>query len=184
MKNLLILLGFLLISGSSKIEKKFPQLNHQTIDGKIITNEYFSKSKTIVIHFHLACPPAMTLLKDIENLSTDEFKNYQFLFLLENTEDQVEKFYSDEKNIWSTIRKQYKLSNTNFDVIAECNKDRVKNKDGKIIITSQCRKLSRKLRTKSSPTIFRVNRSGIIEKKQKGYFYKSNIDWLKVFINE
>jgi len=29
--------------------------------------------------------------------------------LLENTKKQVQDFYSDEDNIWSTMRKQYKI---------------------------------------------------------------------------
>jgi len=183
MKNLFVLVGILLLSGGWNIEKSFPKLNHKTIDGRIITNKYFAKSETIVIHFHLDCPPAMILLKDLEKLDKKELDNYQFLLILENTKKQVQDFYSEENNIWSTLRTQYKLSKTNFDIIAECSKDRTKTKNGDIVITSQCRKFSRKLKTKSSPTIFRVNQNGKIEKKQKGYSYKSNINSLKKFLN-
>ncbi len=53
--------------------------------------------------------------------------------------------------------------------VTECDGSKIKTKKSHIEIKSQCRKLSRKLRIKDSPTLVLVNEQGKIAKTIIGY---------------
>lgn len=147
--------------------KTFPAINYKTIEGKTINNDFFKEKKTLVIMAHLGCPPAMMLFRDLETLTTDKF---QVLIILENTKEQINNFNALVKNDWSGIRNHFKLKPIMNNVIAECETSSIKKSGEDLIIGTQCRKLSRKIKTKSSPTLVFVNETGEISKVIKGYF--------------
>ena len=145
----------------------FPPFKVATIANDTLNNAYFKNKKTIVILAHLGCAPAMVLLRDIQKRS--DLFDYQHLIVLENTKKQIEEFNADSASIWNETRLHYGLLPIQENVVAECPKETVKFVNGVAMIGSQCRKMSKDLRTKSSPTIYIVNEMGMIERKVEGY---------------
>ncbi len=181
MKYLSVLLVLLFLSPAGKIGKTFPDINFRTTKGKEITNEYFTGKKTLVAHLHLGCPPSMVLIKDLEELADE---NLQVLILSKNTEEQLNDFFSDKDgNTWSYLRKQFKIGQPDWDMVGVCSKDKSGvGSGGPVALGAQCRKLSRKLKSKGSPTIFLVSENGKIINKKNGYYASSNLKRLREFI--
>ncbi len=166
-KHFVFLILFFWVLTSFTKTKEFPAINYQTIDGKTITNDFLKGKRTIFILAHLGCPPAMLLLKDLQTLTTYKF---QTIVVLENTSQQVIDFNSVEKNDWSSIRHHFDLEPITINIVAECENSNIKHSDGNIILESQCRKLSKKIKTKDSPTLVFVDEKGEITNIIKGYF--------------
>src|SRR5688572_32726422 len=57
---------YLLFSSFDTKPKKFPEISYVTTTGQSFTNNDFKGKNTIVVLFHLGCPPAMSVLRDIE----------------------------------------------------------------------------------------------------------------------
>ena len=91
------------------------------------------------------------------------------IFIIENTNSQIIEFNSNEVNNWSNTRKVFGLKPLDGIVIGECSNDNLKYDGKNLIVSSQCRRISKKLHTKSSPSIYSVNDQGLITKKTKGY---------------
>jgi hypothetical protein len=64
-------------------------------------------------------------------------------------------------------RKYFRLIPLDGSVVAECSNEYIRYKGNAKVIDSQCRKLSKKLRTKSSPSVYIVDLHGMIVKAQK-----------------
>jgi thioredoxin-related protein len=121
----------------------------------------------MVIMAHLGCPAAMLLFKDLETLKTDQL---QILIILEDSRQQVLDFNSTDKNLWSDVRNYFKLNPVEQVIIAECEASKIKHSGNDIRIETQCRKLAKKIKTKDSPTLVKVNEKGEITTIIKGYF--------------
>jgi len=145
---------------------QFPTFNYKSIEGKEINNGFFLRKNTIVVMAHLGCPPTMMMLGDLEEVDSASFL---FLLTLENTTAQVQEFNSDDKNLGSEVRKYFKLKPIAIEVIAECYNPNIKYEGKDMIIEGQCKKLSRKIKTRSSPCLLYINRNGEIIKKKEGY---------------
>lgn len=184
MKKIHIIVLTILITTltSFNYKREFPTINYQTIDGKNITNDFFKGKKTIVILGHLGCPAAMLLLEDLNSFEPEPF---QILIFLENTHEQVMDFNSSEKNNWSSLRNYFKVQPITQNVIAECETENIERIGDDIIVGQQCRGLSKKIKTKTSPTIVYVDETGSIYKKLKGYYGDMNqIDRVKKLLND
>jgi len=153
---------------SSAKPRKFPEFSNIDINGNQISNLNFTEQNTLVILGHLGCPAFMQLLADFQSNRIDS--SYQVIVFLENTRQQLIAFNSEEVNIWSSTRKHFQLNPIAGIIIPECTSDNIVEKNGQHIILSQCRKISRKLRTKTSPTSYLVKSDGLIHSKFKGYF--------------
>src|SRR5690554_4381235 len=159
------------MSISFALPKHFPTIKSQTLDGKTINANYFANKKTVVIHMYLGCPGAMNAIKDIQAVQDSIPEDIQVLFILENTADQVREFNADQKTDWTMIREYFKLIPISQDVVAECDTPNIyKDENGNTVIGSQCNKLSKKLKIKSSPTFLYVDEDGKILKKESGYY--------------
>ncbi|MFK7946603.1 MAG: hypothetical protein AB8G11_03350 [Saprospiraceae bacterium] len=183
MKNLLILIIIFSLNLDLFKPKKFPELEHYTVDRKLITNDYFKENeKTLVVHGFIGCEAAMKVLQDLQQFEKQRKKIPQVLLIFENSLIQFNSFNDTIQRPLSDLRKFYDLNPITFDVIVECETTKVHSKNGTIEIGSECRKLGKKLKTKSSPTLLLVNADGEITKKIKGYNTKQN--WLFEFINQ
>jgi hypothetical protein len=114
------------------------------------------------------------LLKDLQESDLDS--SHQTLIFLENTVEQVNSFNSLNVNDWSETRKYFNLLPLEGFVVAECSKEIVKTKGNSKIISTQYRKLSKKLRTKSSPSSYLIDEKGVIVKAQKWYYAGMDAD--------
>lgn len=161
---------FALLSFTSK-PKKFPEIKYTTNHGTTFTNENFKGKETIVVLFHLGCPPAMALLKDLETIEKGE--DVQIIGIAENSPEQIEAFNSGSENEWSNIRKSFKLAPVGIPLIGECD-DSAIDEEKKEIPIVHCRILAKKIKTSKSPTLVYVNGEGSIVKIKKGYLNRDN----------
>ena len=184
MKTVLIYLLVFLTFEAFAQKRSFPNFSIEDANGVEWTQENLKGKTSIVILFHLGCPGAMSLLNDLDSMKSI-YPDLQVIALAENTRDQIDQFYSDEENDWSPIRKYYKTKVLTYPLLPECSEEY--KKDGEVVITTQCRKVSRKLWTKSSPTILLVDSKGQIQKKKKGYIafspIENRMEWIKTFKN-
>ncbi len=159
--------------------KHFPKFEFQSYEGQNISNEYFKEKTTIVVFQHLGCPPAMWLMSDLEEYRTRmDTSKVQILVFTENTKSQIEEFYNDSTSIMHRVRSIFNTPIVHYPIIPLCKKEKTKiNKDGSISIRSNCRHMSWKLRSFSSPTILVVNSDGKIVKKQKGYTPSDDLEY-------
>ena len=172
--NLILLIPIIFSIPGNK-SRLFPEFEYYSIDGKLINNSIFYNKHTIVILGHLGCHPLMLLLKDLQDTSL--YPGYQTIIVLENTLKQVENFNSNTTSMWAEMRTQYELEPLEGMVIAECETEKIKYIRGDTIVLTQCRKLSKKLNTNDSPTIYVVNSSGRIENTFKGYVQGADIKY-------
>ena len=70
------------------------------------------------------------------------------IFILENTNSQINDFNSNEVNNWSQTRKVFGLKPLDGIVIGECSNENLKYDGKNLIISSQCRRISKKLHSK------------------------------------
>src|SRR5688500_9945770 len=102
MKTLLsIVCSLFLLPMINLKDKPFPEINYTTNQGSTFTNDDFKGKKTVVLLFHLGCPPAMGLLKDIEMMKAQSDDQTQIIGIVENTPEQIKQFNAEDKNEWS-----------------------------------------------------------------------------------
>jgi peroxiredoxin len=91
--KLILLLAFILIFSNAFSQKKFPKFSYVSLNNKTIDNTIFKGKKTIVVLFHIGCPPAFTLLTDLETLKKKlDSNNIQVIGIVQNTREQLTKF--------------------------------------------------------------------------------------------
>lgn len=169
--RLLFLVAGLLLT--SFCPRRFPHFTAITFDGQAMDQTYFQKKKTLVILGHLGCPPFMEMLKDLQENPQDD--SIQKLIFLENSKEQFASF-NDSAGSMAAIRSYFKLSPIQFPVICECENQPLKRtKNGSVSLGPNCRKIARKLWTRSSPTYFLVDTSGKILVTRKGYAMGQNL---------
>ena len=149
-------------------KKKFPAFSYTTMEGRTITNEDIKGKRTLVITGYLGCGVAMRLMKDIEDLP--DSSRSKIIVVLGNTPGQLKEFNSVDKNKWSSIRNYFHLEPFHGNIVAECKTENFIIENGDTIIGEQCRELTAKINTWSSPTLVYVDEKGYIYKKRKGYF--------------
>ena len=165
-----IIILFVLVSGFTNKPKKFPEISYVTNQGQNFTNTDFIGKNTIVVLFHLGCPPAMSVLRDIQVNKLAQKNDIQIVGIVENTPQQIKDFNSSADNAWSEVRKQYNLEPVQIPLMGECSpSDERVDKDGTVIMGAQCDKVAKKIRTRYSPTLVYVNKEGNIVKVSKGY---------------
>ncbi len=151
----------------SILNKPFPIINYTTLEGKLITNADLKGKNTVFVVMHIGCPAAMYMLKDMETINNPEV---QYIILFENTKKQLLAFNESNDNLHSDVRKYFNLKPISGNILAECDVETI-NYDiqGNRQYGTECRKLSKKLKTKDTPSIYYINENGITTKIFKGY---------------
>jgi len=160
---------FVLMTGFITKPKKFPEINYRTSEGKEFTNKDFLGKETVVVLFHLGCPPAMALLKDLETINPGTGEYPQIIGIAENTPAQIKAFNSDGDNDWADLRKSHQLKPVAIPLIGECDPGSLESENEMEGSGVQCRNLAKKIKTSSSPTLVYVNGQGNIITVKKGY---------------
>ncbi len=179
-----VILIAVIFSSSFCRTRSFPEFQLTDYGGQEISNAYFKNKKTIVIMGHLECPAMMYALKDYEAFSQQDESGIQILAILENTKDHIDQFYGDSSTFRGLFRAIFKIDSLNFPIITECETEKVKYKNGVLQVKNHCRKLSRKIRTRTTPTILLVDEEGKILLKEKGHLIYEEENGLKNWIYE
>ncbi len=152
------------------VSRYFPAISYETVEGRSFTNDNFKGNKSIVLLFHLGCPPAMWMLGDMAHAKLDMQDSIQIIGILENTSDQVRAFNDSLPNDWSSMRRFYRLDPIGIPLIAECEQEKIiRDESGNMVVQNQCRLLAKKIGTKSSPTLVYVDETGKITSIKEGY---------------
>ena len=171
-KVLFIISIFVLITSFIQKPRKFPEINYVTNKGTSFSNEDFQGKNTIVLLFHLGCPYALNMLKDIETAKLGKNDSIQIIGIVENTPEQIKQFNSSQNNLWSDTRKSFNLEPIEIPLIGECASKNLSNKNVNMHVGSHCEDLSKKIKTRYSPTVVFVDHNGNIAKVKKGYISK------------
>ena len=170
------ILAFIVLSTSSfTTKKKFPEFSYEDQFGDTITQQHLLGKKTLLVHFHLGCPGAAGAITDFNYLyEALDHSKYQLIGILENSPKQMQDFFSDEETIWSGIKTQLSPQDPpKFSLLAECEVGKyIRDDQGEIIaIDKTCRKISKKLNSRSCPLIYWIDEEGVIQNKKDGYTY-------------
>lgn len=160
---------FVMLTGFIMKPKKFPEISYKTLEGKEFTNKDFIGKETVVVLFHLGCPPAMALLKDLETIAPGTGEYPQIIGIAENTPSQIIAFNGDGDNSWADLRESLQLKPIAIPLVGECDPKALEIENEMEGSGVQCRNLAEKIKTSSSPTLVYVNGQGNIVKVTKGY---------------
>ncbi len=179
---------FILLS-SMKSEKKFPKFNLPTYNGGMMTEKVFEGKTSLVVLYSLGCPPAMVLMKDLDSLNkTLDTSKYQIIGVLENTQQQLYDFFTDTASVFGGLNKYWKIDEVSYPLVVVCKKDRTKYSEDKVQIRSNCRKISIKVWSWSTPTLMVVNSAGRITKRTTGHLVSNSTEkrlkWIEDFYFE
>ena len=169
----IVLIIAILHLGMFPFSRPFPKFQYTDQYGNTISEEVFTGKKTVVIHCHLGCQAAMNALIDLNRFLAElDSSKRQIVGIFENTPWQVSDFFSPDTTLWTGFKKYFPgLEKPVFSMLAECGKEILEeNADGDTVISIQCRKVSRKLATRISPSIYWVNEKGNIEKRMRYYY--------------
>lgn len=188
MKYLGLLLLGLFIS-SCGLRKTFPKFDLQDHQGRQFDESVFNQKRTLVIMGHISCPPMLEALKGFSNnMDIIDSSGVQVIAILENTEGHIQQFYNDTASIWGMLKNIFKVDTIQFPLLPECDTENIKRKDSITTIGNHCRKLSWKVWTFSSPTLFIIDENRKILKRRKGYpLYASQEEcrkWIRKFLKE
>ena len=167
---LLLILG----TGAFPLKRKFPEFSYQDQFGKQITEQDLLGKKTLLVHFHLGCPASAGAIADFNFLYEElDHEEYQLIGILENSPKQLQDFFSTDTTIWSGLKAMIAPQEPpKFSLLAECDSGRyIRDEQGEITgIDVACRKISRKLGSKSCPLIYWIDEEGRIRQRENGYY--------------
>lgn len=165
-------------------QKEFPGFETVDLNGKTWTEQDLQEGKTLAVVMHLGCTGAMPLLNDLDSLKRIN-QGLRIILFCKNTREQLEAFFHVEESEWQKIRNHFGVKqNPDLIILPQCDEPLLKK--GEVVLTQQCRGISKQLKTKSSPTIFFVD-DGLIKQKQEGYLAMASLEermkWLEDFTN-
>lgn len=174
------------MSFSFSSNEEFPNFEGTTYKGKEFSNKDFLGKKTFVLMGHIECPPMLKLMVDLDSLQqVIDTSKFQIIGILENTTDHLDQFFSnDTASIYVTLKNKFKIDTLRYPLIAECETEKTKTKNGILLIKNHCRKLAKKVHTKSSPTYFLVDENGVILKRHDGYIMYGTAQQRMDFLND
>lgn len=164
-----LLFIFTLSSFAPKKPGAFPNFSISNQHGVLFSNENLKGKNTLLVHFHLGCPAAMMLLKDLEEIKKMN-PNFQIIAIAENTPDQVEAYLKGEERKYKALIKFFAMPEITTDILAECNEP-LRHADSSNTTGYGCNGLSKELKIYASPTYYFIGPDGTIISEKKGYFW-------------
>ncbi len=145
------------------------------MDGQSIDEAYFKGHLTVVSFMYVGCPPCMNEISLLNKLSDDyAAKGVQVLCVAMQTRQQMDEFNNTGKGTYGLIRKALKIDSIRYTIQPACSDapDNItksgSDSDQHISIGRQCSTIKEVYGITSYPTIFFVDKDGIIRKTKKG----------------
>ena len=187
MKNpFLFLLLSILILVCSSFDKKdmlnhpMPVLSNKTLDGKVIDQNYFKGHITIVSFMFIGCAPCMNEISTLNKIK-EEYRDdtcLQILCIARQMKEQMLHFNSDDQSLLSSIRRALGAGLINYTIQPACNDTTSKmgtdSNDSHMTLQSECSTIEDVYGVNLFPTIFYVDKQGIIRNIQSGGPGRSN----------
>lgn len=183
---LLPYLGLLLTSfePDSLLNKSMPLLPAKTLDGVTVDEQYFKGKVTIVSFMYIGCPPCMNEIS-LLNKFIDDYagKDLQVLCVAVQTRNQMLEFNTSDTGTYGALRKAMKIEPIRYAIQPACpdgpNNIQLSINGGDTIkkIGYQCPDITEKYGITAYPTVFLVDKKGIIRAIKKGGPGEKNDMW-------
>jgi len=183
---LLPALGMLSVSFTpdSLLNKPMPVLPQKTMDGATIDEQYFKGHVTLVTFMYIGCPPCMNEISLLNKIA-DEYagKGVQVLCVARQNRRQMAEFNKTDTGTYGSIRKSIGAEHIRYPIQPACPegpsniKMRINGDDTISEIHSQCDAIENLYGITSFPTLFFVDKKGIIRKIEKGGPGEKNDMW-------
>lgn len=159
---------------SSLLNKKVPVVFGKTIGNKAIDSTYFKNKVTLVCFFYIGCPACMNELRALNKLKRPA--NFQILYIVPQTANQLLWFNGSWKNVYSNIRKMHRIDYIKDDLLPECSlpMERFELGAANTSIGPECSVISKLFKVYAYPQSFLVDKKGIIRKTYIGFANDSN----------
>jgi peroxiredoxin len=146
------------------IDKKVPDLQKTTIDGKRIDSAYFKGKITILTFFGFGCGPCYQELTLLDELSkTLDKEKYQILLLGDAGENDLRDFRSHESKHFAKRKRKLGIDTLAFDIVADCPENPVR------LMHKSCKGSTEIFKAYAFPTTYFINREGIIKQVCLGF---------------
>lgn len=151
-----------------------PLLANKTLDGKTIDADYYRGHVTVVSFMYIGCFPCMNEISVLNKIN-DNYKSnrqVQVLCVAKQMRQQMIEFNSDEKSLYSAIRKAESADPIRYSIQPAC-KDTVSktvmgDEHTATELKSECNTIETTYGFTAFPTIFFVDKKGIIRKIHTG----------------
>ncbi len=188
----IILLAFLLplCSFDNKGGRTGPVLPNKTLDGKTIDDAYYKGHVTIVSFMFIGCLPCMNEIGVLNRIKREYAANdqLQILCIARQMREQMIQFNDDSKTSpFSMLRKAMKVDPITYTILPGCDEAPSKMKDTQtdsvreVYLKSECNTIEEKCGIAAFPTIFFVDKKGMVRKVKDGGPGKPNDE---AFYNE
>lgn len=168
----LLLLPLVSFDNEQLIGQPMPLLANKTLDGKTIDEGYFQNHITLVSFMYIGCPPCMNEIGILNKLKSEYSADsrFQLLCVARQMKEQMQQFNSDNSSMFSKIRKALSVDSMEYSVQPACSneKSRMDSSEGNVTLKSECSTIEEKYGVVSYPTIFFVDKKGVIRKIDTG----------------
>ena len=167
-----------------KVNDPVPLLPNKTLDGKTIDENYYKGHITLVSFMFIGCVPCMNEIGVLNKIKKEYTANKQFqmLCVARQMKQQMVQFNATDSSIFSRIRRAMNVDSIQYSIQPACNDEasKILTEGNHITVKSECTTLEEKYGITSFPTIFYVDKKGIVRKIKQGgppaqndtFFYK------------
>lgn len=162
------------LDDSPLLNKPVPGFEGITLGGKKINKAYFKGKVTLLNFMYIGCIPCMMEVGSLNeiHLKNKSNPNFQLLGISANTAEQLRLFNAEtDANMYNRYRTLFKNGPIAYDLLPECEKERVKPENA---LGAECSTISDKFLFNGHPTTFLIDKKGIIRKVHPSFPMKKN----------
>lgn len=160
------------------VGRPMPMLPNKTLDGMVINEHYYKGHVTIVSFMYIGCAPCMKEISTLNKIKAGYrgLEQLQVLCVARQTATQMEDFNSRSKTLFGAIRAAMGADSIQYAMQPACSdtesKAAMRNKvvapQGVINLGNECNTIEEHYGVSAYPTIFYVDKKGIIRKIARG----------------
>jgi thiol-disulfide isomerase/thioredoxin len=167
---ILLLLSF---DKQSMLNRPMLLLPNKTLDGKVIDQNYYKGHVTLVSFMYIGCLPCMVEISTLNKLKKDYRGNnqVQILCAARQMRQQMIDFNAHNNTLHSKERRTFGADSITYTILPACKDAKSKivmNGSGGYTINSECNTIEEKFGVEGFPTLFYVDKKGIVRKIDLG----------------
>jgi thiol-disulfide isomerase/thioredoxin len=151
-------------------------LPNKTLAEKVIDQNYYKGHVTLVSFMYVGCPPCMVEISTLNKLKKDYRGNdqVQILCVARQMRQQMIDFNAGNGTYFSQLRRAFGADSITYDILPACNDAKskmvmtVSGSDTNYNIKSECNTIEEKFGFEGFPTLFYVDKKGIVRKIDLG----------------
>ena len=158
-------------NGSSMLNRPMPLLHNKTLDGKTIDESYYKGHVSLVSFMYIGCMGCMSEINSLNKLNAKYSSNEKFhmLCIARQMKEQMEQFNSDKKSMFNTLRSYFGAGPIQYSIQPGCSgTSKMDSSTGRIDLKSECNTVEETYGFSTYPTLFIVDKKGIIREIKTG----------------